>query len=148
MKLRSQPLVVLTAVVVVAASGCGEGSRGVALLTPPPPERMPISTSQLDKPFAQIAGAPSARSRFTVAEAGYAIEVQDLLVGPAQKTVEVDVPGAAVFEVRDGAGSVTIGNRTETVTMGATFTASEGDKLRIEAHGGPLILRAHIFKSQ
>ena len=136
------------ALVLILVSGCGEGSRGVALLPPPPLERMQISKSQSENPFVQVGAGPLARSSFATSVAGYAVEVRDFLVGPAQKAVSVDMTGAAVFEVRDGAGTVTIGEKTAAVSMGATFTVSEGEKLRIEAHGGPLVLRAHMFKAE
>jgi len=140
-------LVVPVALLAMPVSGCGEGSRGVALLPPAPSERMAISKSQPENPFVQMEGGPLARSSFAAIVGGYAIEVRDFLVGPAQKAVSVNVNGATVFEVRDGMGAVTIGDKTAAVSMGATFTVSEGEKLRIEARGGPLILRAHTFKA-
>jgi len=136
------------ALVSMLVSGCGEGSRGVSLLPSPPPERMQISKSQSETPFVQAGAGALARSSFATSVAGYAVEVRDFLVGPAQNAVSVDMTGAAVFEVRDGTGTVTIGEKTAAVSMGATFTVSEGEKLRIEARGGPFVLRAHMFKAE
>jgi len=105
-------LVVPVALLAMPVSGCGEGSRGVALLPPAPSERMAISESQPENPFVQMEGGPLARSSFAAIVSGYAIEVRDFLVGPAQKAVSVNVNGATVFEVRDGMGAVTIGDKT------------------------------------
>ena len=121
-------------------------SRGVALLERPPAERMKIVAAQPEKPFGLVAGGPYARSSFSALDGDYAVEVKDFIVAPAQKTVDVELAGAAVFEVREGAGTVTIGDRTTPVAMGARFIVSEAEKLRIEASDRPMILRAHIFK--
>jgi len=141
---------ILGSLTIAVTAGCSMlDSRGVDLLKPPPPEQMKMSTARADRPFApSLRGGSSVRSSFSTVESGYAIEVQDHLVAPAQKAVDVEVAGAAAFEVREGAGSVTIAGRTTVVTMGATFVVSEGEKIRVEATGGPMILRAYQFKSQ
>lgn len=146
MKTRPRALALLGLLTVVTI-GCGEGARGVALLAPPP-ERMQLSQSQPDRPFAATPGGPAVRSTFTATEDGYRIAVRDILLAPGQKAVDVQMPGAAIFEVREGGGVATIGGRERQLTMGATFTLSQGDTARVEARGGPLILRAHVFATQ
>src|SRR5262249_43884831 len=91
----------------IVASGCDEGARGIELLTPPP-EQMQISEYQPDNPYVQTEAGPFARSTFSTTTGGYAIEVRDILVGPRQKPSALELGGAAVFEVREGGGTVTI----------------------------------------
>jgi quercetin dioxygenase-like cupin family protein len=146
MEMRSCALVLLGLLGGVTV-GCGEGSRGVALL-PPPPERLQLSQYQPDKPFVGTAAGPAGRSTFTVAEDGYQIDVRDVLIAPGQKAVDVEMPGVAILQVREGGGIATIGGRERQLTMGAIFTVSEGEKARVEARGGPLILRAHVFATR
>ena len=146
--MRFRLLYLVAPLVLVLSSGCGAGSLGVALLTSPPLEQMRFTKSEPENPYVQVGAGPLARSTFATTEAGYAIEVRDLLFGPAQKAVDVDLNGAAMIEVRDGAGIVTIGGKTREVAMGATLTVSEGEKLRIEARGGSLVLRAYVFRAE
>ena len=136
--------------VVVVTVGCSLfDTRGVALLERPPSVESRGSISRPEKPFSASApGGPYARSTFSATEANYVIEIRDVLVAPTQKIVELDAPGAGVFEVREGAGTVTLGGNTTAVAMGATFFVSEGEKIRIESRGGPMILRAHLFRSR
>jgi len=131
----------------LAASGCGEGSRGIALLTPPP-EQMQLAEGQPENPYVRTEAGPLARSTFSTTAGGYAIEVRDILVGPGQKPSDVPMAGAGVFEVREGGGTVTIDEQAHDVTAGATFAVSEGAKLRLEARGGPMILRAYLFRAR
>jgi hypothetical protein len=109
---------------------------------------MQISEYQPESPYVKTDAGPFARPAFSTTAGGYAIEVRDILVGPAQKVSDVSIAGAGVFEVREGGGTVTIGEQAREVAAGATFAVSEGEKLRIEARDGPMILRAYIFKAQ
>jgi hypothetical protein len=109
---------------------------------------MKFSKSKSEHPYVAIAVGTLARSRFATTQAGYAIEVRDLLFAPAQKAEDADMNGAAVIEVRDGTGIVTIGDKAREVTMGTTLTVSQGEKLRIEARGAPLVLRAFVFSEE
>lgn len=146
--MRSRLFHLAAPLVLVLLSGCGTDSRGVALLSPPPPEKIQFSKYEPANPYVQLEAGPLARSSFATTEAGYAIEVRDFLVGPAQKSVHVDIDGAAVFEVRDGTGVARIGDKTQMLAMGAKFSVSEGEKLWIEARNGPLVLRAHVFRAE
>jgi hypothetical protein len=146
MDLKPLPLLLLGSCA-IAVSGCGEGSRGVELLTPPP-DQMQISEYQPENPYVQTEAGPLSRPAFSTKAGGYAIEVRDILVGPGQKASDVAMTGAGVFEVREGGGTVTIGEQAREVAAGATFAVSEGEKLQIEARGGPMILRAYLFKAQ
>jgi hypothetical protein len=141
------PALVLLGVLTVVTIGCGEGARGVALLGQPP-ERVQFSQSQPDRAFVATPAGFAVRSAFTTTEDGYRIDMRDILVAPGQKAVDVELPGAAIVEVREGGGIATIGGRERQLTMGATFTLSQGDRVRVEARGGPLILRAHVFATQ
>jgi hypothetical protein len=146
MELKPLPLLLLGSWAVVAG-GCGEGSRGVALLTPPPAS-MQIAEYQPENPYAQTEGAALARPVFSARASGYAVEVRDFLVGPGQKRSNVPMAGVGMFEVREGGGTVTIGGQTREVAAGATFAVSDGETLLIEARDGPMILRAYLFKAQ
>ena len=132
--------------VIVFASGCATDSRGIALLPSPSQEKMQFSKYEPANAYTRLEGGSLTRSSFATVEAGYAIEVRDFLFGPALKVVQVDIDGAAILEVRDGAGVARIGDKVQVVEMGATFAVSEGEKLWVEARDGPLLLRAHVFR--
>ena len=150
--LRAGGTIRKAAVVTLAASLAGacstEGTRGVALLAPPPQDQIKFVGIPTTNPFAQERDGVLSRATFAARVADRAVEVQDFLVGPAQKTAVVGVAGAAIFEVREGSGTVTIQGKTTALSNGATFVASEGEKLILEPRGVPLIVRAYIFRSE
>jgi hypothetical protein len=135
------------AAILLAGRGCAEtGPNGVALLPHPAPDQVKPSDYEPERPLAVVAPGLSARLTFVATEGEYAIEVRDVLVAPGNPAVPLNLVGAAVVEVRDGAGVLTVGQTSHQVTTGATLAISDGDQVSAEARGTPLVLRAHLFK--
>ena len=64
---------------------------------------------------------------------------------PRQKTLQVSLPGPAIFEIRGGAGLIAAGKSTE-VRVGSTLAVPEGEVFTIESKGNTAItLRVHLF---
>ncbi len=99
-----------------------------ALMTPPA-----FSTYTPQEPFRQLAPGLLARTAYVAEKGGrYGIEMWDLLVGPGKKSGAATLPGAAMFEVRSGRGTVTVSGKPREVQMGATFSLDEGAEFIIE----------------
>jgi hypothetical protein len=133
-------------------TACG-GSRGSATgpLPPPPrPEQMKLLDYQPQKAFVQVSPGLSTRSIFVVeptTKDPYHVDVLDILVAPGKEAVSVPVQGAGVFEVRTGSGTATIGQKSQDLGAGSTFSVSEGESLKIAAKAdGPMALRAYVVK--
>ena len=130
---------------------CG-GSRGGATgpLPPPPPEQIKLSDYQPQKAFVQVSPGLSTRSVFVVeptTKDPYRVEVLDILVAPGKEPLSVPLQGAGVFEVRTGSGTASIGQKSQDLSTGSTFSVGEGESLKIVAKGdGPIALRAYVVK--
>jgi mannose-6-phosphate isomerase-like protein (cupin superfamily) len=152
-KIPSKYLILFAAFSVVASQiACG-GSRGNAtgpLPPPPPPDQMKLADVQPQKAFVQVAPGLATRSIYVVepsAKDPYHVEVLDILVAPGKEAVAVPLQGAATLEVRTGNGTATIGQKSQELGAGSTFSVGEGEPLRIAAKGdGPITLRAYVVK--
>jgi len=137
--------------VVGSQMACG-GPKGSATgpLPPPSPEQMKVSDYEPQKPFVQVSPGLATRSVFVVeptAKDPYHVDVQDILVAPGKEAVSVPLQGAAIVEVRTGTGTATIGQKSQELGTGATFSVAEGEALKIAAKGdGPITLRAYVIK--
>ncbi len=77
---------------------------------------------------------------------GMRVQVRDFLVAPGQRTDNVSFHGAAVVEVRSGAGSVIVGEKRQELVPGRTFSISEGQSLTLENKTAlPIALRVYLF---
>jgi len=152
-EIPSKYLILFAAISMVASQiACG-GSRGNAtgpLPPPPPPEQMKVADVQPQKPFVQVAPGLATRTVFVVepsAKDPYHVEVLDILVAPGKEAVSVPLQGAATLEVRTGNGTATIGQKSQELGTGSTFSVGEGEPLKIAAKGdGPITLRAYVVK--
>jgi hypothetical protein len=139
------------ALVLVAAvlGGCaGQTASGVGLIPRPPADQLELSKTESVEPYALVREGLATRTAFRATSGAFTIEVRDLLVSPGRPAVSLDLGGAAVFEVRDGAGVADIAGKEITLSMGATFAVSQGEPVRVQARGGPLALRAHLLTPQ
>lgn len=131
---------------------CGGSSGGATgpLPPPPPPDQIKLSDYQPQKAFVQVSPGLSTRSVFVVeptTKDPYHVEILDILVAPGNESVSVPVQGAGVFEVRTGSGTATIGQKSQDLGTGSTFSVAEGEPLKIAAKGdGPITLRAYVVK--
>jgi hypothetical protein len=152
-KIPSKYLILFAALSAVAfqmACGRSRGNATGPLPPPPPPEQMKVADFQPEKAFVQVAPGLATRSVFVVepsAKDPYHVEVLDILVAPGKEAVSVPLQGAATLEVRTGNGTATIGQKSQELGNGSTFSVGEGEPLKIAATGdGPITLRAYVVK--
>jgi mannose-6-phosphate isomerase-like protein (cupin superfamily) len=126
------------------------GAKGVGLLPAAPPDAAKLSTSQTRNPFAELAPGILTRTLFEASSGrGYRVEVRDLLVGPGKRSASVTLPGAAVFEIRSGPASVSIGDKLEEFRPGSTFVVPEGAAFTVDNRGGTAIaIRVQLFRGE
>jgi hypothetical protein len=123
------------------------GAKGVGVLPGAPTTGAKYSTTAPVNPFHQYAPGLMARTLYSAPSgAGYRVEVWDLMVGPGRTADSVSLPGGAVFEVRNGSGVLRTGVKPQDITLGATFSISEGSAFRLENRSDlPLVMRVHLF---
>lgn len=151
-KVRLAHLMVFAAVSATGFQmGCaGAQNSGKGLLPPPPAQDVKLSDYQPQKPFVQVSPGVSTRTVFVVepdAKTPYHVDVQDILIAPAPQPVPVPLSGAGVFEVRTGSGTALIGEKSQDLGSGSTFSVAEGETLKIAPKAdGPVTLRAFVVK--
>ena len=135
------------AIAAVSLTGCQTAADGVGLLPGPSPGQVTFSSYQPTEPYAQLAPGILTRKVYAAASGtGYRVEVQDLVVGPRQKTAELTLGDASVFEVRSGTGLIVSADMKREIKTGMTFSMSDRKSFRVESSGDePLTLRAHVF---
>ncbi len=121
--------------------------------TRPLPETADASqkaSSEPSNPYAEASPGLFSRAVFQAdGPPGYRIEVRDLMIAPKKKAEDIKLPGAAFLEVRYGAGVLTqIGQRKE-LTIGTTFSVSQGQSFTLEATSDQALnIRAQIVAAQ
>ncbi len=111
----------------------------------PETESQELTTGLLSQTAFDTAGETAAAAPAQ----SYRVEVRNLLVGPGKSTAEATLPGAAVFEVRSGNGTVTIGSASQEITTGSTFAVSEGESFRLtNSSEMGLALRVYVIRLQ
>lgn len=92
------------------------------------PARSSQSHQDFPRQYRQYARGLLARTVFTAeeSESPYVVEIWDFLVGPGVKSDTVSLPGAAVFEVRSGSGSIAIDKEPRQIRIGSTLALDEG----------------------
>jgi quercetin dioxygenase-like cupin family protein len=78
---------------------------------------------------------------------GYRVEVCDLRIDAKKKGEGIRLPGAAFLEVEDGAGILTVGEKPQELSPGATLSVSMGQPFAVEATSDrPLTIRARVVR--
>lgn len=137
---------------ILCASGCESwfqhGGKGVGTLPQTPVSEANFSKTEPAKPFSKLADGLATRTLFQASDgAGTQIEVRDLLIGPGQRTESASLPGAAVFEIRSGDGTIQIGEKQRELTLGVTLSVPEKAAFAIENKSDvPMTIRAFLFK--
>lgn len=142
------PLCILA---VILESACqGSSTKATGPLPAPKPEEIKASDYQPQNPFVQSSSGLMTRTVFTVEPAKgtpYHVDVMDILITPGQQSVEVPHTGAAVFEVRGGSGTVSVGEKPQEFNPGSTFSVADGEPLKFASKSeGPVTLRAYVVK--
>ena len=151
---KTTPSLVTLALLLVAGfqGACrGGGASGTGPLpSPPPPDQMKLSNVEPEKGYTQVSPGLATRTVYTVeptAKDPYHVDVLDILVAQGRDAVVVPLQGAATCEVRDGNGTVSIGDRGgQEVGNGSTFSVSEGEQLKVAAKDAPITLRAYVVR--
>jgi len=134
------------------SSGCGTSQENekTPLLPEAGADERNFSPDQPKSPYVEAAKGLLTRTVFeTDAPGDLHIEVRDLLVGPGQTTASVSLPGAAVFEVRLGSGTVIVNGKAREIQTGATMAVSEGESFVIENKGeNPIAIRVHLIRAK
>jgi mannose-6-phosphate isomerase-like protein (cupin superfamily) len=135
---------------VASQSGCKRRAKGLGTLPQPPPDQVKYSDYKPDKPFEQIAPGVAARTLYSTDESNqYHVEIRDILIGPRQKASNIQLEGAAVFEVRQGNGLVVTGEKRQTVAESSTFALSEGEPFNFENSGeNPVAVRMILLRAK
>lgn len=117
----------------------------------PPTPPAALSSYSPQQPYKQFVSGLLAQTVYVAATSGpYAVEVWDLTVGPGKRSEAATLPGAAIIEIRSGAGTVTVAGRSREVRIGATFSIGEGESFTI-ANRSPeeaLMIRATIVRAR
>ncbi len=134
------------------SSGCrtSQESEKTPLLPEAGPDEHNFSPDQTKSPYVEVGKGLLTRTVFeTDAPGDLHVEVRDLLVGPGQTTASVSLPGAAIFEVRLGSGTVVVNDTTRQIQTGATMAVSEGESFVIENKGeNPIAIRVHLIRAK
>lgn len=144
----------ITLAVAAIQLGCDAITRaregGTGSLPKPPASEVTPSDYRPEQAYVALAPGLLTRTVFGAdSGAGYRVEVRDLLVAPRQRTSPASLPGAAVLEVRSGAGTVTAGGKALQIRVGTTFALQEGETISIVNEGEmPITIRAHVLVGQ
>lgn len=116
----------------------------------PPAAEIQFSAYTPENPYGLLAPGLLARSMFIAeGEGGLRVEVRDVLLGPGKQAGEIALPGAAVLEVRSGAGTLTVNGQSRKIATGTTVGLSQGQgfSLSNDSAGG-LSIRLHVVSIQ
>jgi hypothetical protein len=134
------------------SSGCGTSQENekTPLLPEAGLDERNFSPDQSKSPYVEAGKGLLTRTVFeTDALGDLHVEVRDLLVGPGQTTVSVSLPGATIFEVRLGSGTVFVNGKPRQIQTGSTMGVSEGESFVIENKGeNPIAIRVHLIHSK
>ena len=117
------------------------------LLAEARPDESNFSSYAPKNPYKEVAPNLLARTLFeTAGPGGVKIEVRDLFVPPGKTTEKVTLPGPAIFEVLSGEGTMTTGEKSQDLRIGAAFSVTQGASFSLENKDiMPLVVRARVF---
>ena len=120
--------------------GCAGGAPGPTAPQPPVSEKaLPFAKAADARLIAEEQPGVARRAGFK-GGTDLLVEVSDVSLGPRQ-SVQVRATGGAIYEVRDGRASVTVGAATREQAAGAIFTIGDGVAATVTNVGsGPLAL--------
>lgn len=123
------------------------GAKGVGLLTQPPPAAIKLSSYEPQNPYSELTPGLWTRTLFqTAVGGGYRIEIRDLAVSPGKKVTKILLPGAAIFDVRSGTGTLTSGGKRQEIRFGSTFSIDDGTDFDLENTSAlVLAMRVDVF---
>ena len=117
----------------------------------PPAPPAALSDYSPQQPYKQLARGLLAQTVYVADASGrYHVEIWDLVIGPGQKIEPATLPGAALFEVRSGAGAVTVAGRSREVRIGATLALGEGEPFVVANRSADqaVMIRATVVRAR
>jgi mannose-6-phosphate isomerase-like protein (cupin superfamily) len=136
---------------VLAQGGCKQTQQAekTPLLPEAGPNEQQLSPYQPQNPYTELGKGILTRTVFeTDAGSGLRVEVRDLLVGPGQSSASVSLPGAAVFEVRLGSGTLAVGGASQELRTGSTLHVAEGQAFVINNKAEtPIAIRVYLVRA-
>ena len=109
-----------------------------------------ISEAPVAKAFVLAPAGHLSRTFFqTEGPPGYRVELQDLSLAPKKRVDNISFPGAAFLDVRYGSGILTLGDHKQELSVGSSFSVSQGQSFSLESTGEhPLSVRAFLIGAQ
>jgi len=131
-------LLVLALSLSVLFGGCNKwsqrGAKGIGTLPPASPNETKFSSYQPARPYEQLTKGLLGRKVYTrpkeVSDTN--VEVEDLLVGPNQRSDNYAFQAAAIFEVKSGTGLLKLGNNSQRIETGSVVSLPPGQQFSVE----------------
>jgi hypothetical protein len=117
-----------------------------------PPDAAPLVEPRRESAYTPVGGGQDLLGRTVYRSEGggpVVVEARDLLLGPGRRTAEVRLEGAAVMEVRQGRGVLSVDGRAQPLATGATGSVDQGQPFTLTNDGpAPLIIRVYVLVSR
>jgi hypothetical protein len=124
---------------------------GTGELPPPPPDLPIFSGKPVTSPFEATAVQPSA-SRVMFEGAGpenTRIVIREMLIGPGAHMRLDALPGPALVDLRSGAGTLRVGDRSEQLQIARAISVEPGFPIELTNNGGgSLLLRLYLVETR
>lgn len=104
----------------------------------------------VDKPFEQMTSGLFVRKTYEADSTGrLRVQIWDLLVGPGKKSEPVELPGAAILEVRSGSGTIILDTERKLLALGTSLSVDEGSSIAFDNSNGAgrLAIRTIVITS-
>ena len=132
-------------------SGCTQwsqrGAKGIGTLPPAARNETKFSTYQPAHPYVQLTRGLLGRQVFVSRQpAEVAVEINDFLVGPNQRSGSYTLQATAIFEVQAGNGVLAIGEKSQKIEPGTVLSVAAGQPFTIENQSSiPIAIRVEIL---
>lgn len=139
------------ALAILATPACQRGPAPAQGQRPPDAPAGALSDYSPAQPYRQLAQGILAQTVYVAeADGPFTAELWDLIVGPGMRSEAAVLPGAAIFEIRSGTGTVSVGGQGRDARMGMTFSIPEGEQFTV-VNGSPdqaLMIRATVVRAR
>jgi hypothetical protein len=120
-------------------------------LPPPPPNAAVQPERGIEHPFERIGDqAGSMRVMFEGPGPGNTqIEIREILVGPKALVRIPALPGPALVDLRSGAATLRLGDRTAQLNLGNATSVAAGEQIEIQnSVEDPLVVRLYVVEAR
>jgi hypothetical protein len=144
-----------TIVLILGASGASWGQEAPLgdsdPLPLPPPSAAVQPERGIEHPFERIGDqAGSMRVMFEGPGPGNTqIVIREILVGPKALVRIPALPGPALVDLRSGAATLRLGDRSELLALGSATSVAPGEQIEIQnAAEDPLVVRLYVVEAR